>query len=262
MPSYAATFKHLAAENLAHPVTAPLLTETDLAPLPAAIATYLRRAGSVGKPRVQNFHLTMSGMFARNRKNPEQRIHYSAEQYSFLDSRTRLFFMRASLFGIPMEGLHVFTPADGASMRIKVASLFQVVDAHGEKMNQGETVTYLNDMCILAPASLIDPNIQWEELDAHHVKAAFTKDGVTVSAVLTFDEAGDLIDFYSDDRFYNDDGVTYLSYRWKTPITEYRTLPDGRRIASRGSAIWETPEGDFEYITLNLSDVDYNMTSR
>jgi hypothetical protein len=136
------------------------------------------------------------------------------------------------------------------------------VDAHGEKMNQGETVTYLNDMCILAPASLVDPSICWEELDARHVKATLTKDAVTVSAVLTFDEVGDLADFYSDDRFYNDDGVTYLSYRWKTPITEYRALPDGRRMASSGSAIWETPEGDFEYITFNLGDVTYNVTSR
>jgi hypothetical protein len=262
MPSYSATLKRLTAENLALPITAPLLTEADLEPLPAPVATYLRRTGSVGKPRTRSFHLTMSGEFARSRKNPGQRMHYAAEQYSFLDTRTRLFFMRASLFGVPMDGLHVFTPAEGASMRIKLASLFQVVDAHGEKMNQGETVTYLNDMCILAPASLIDPCIRWDELDAHHVKATLTKDGVTVSAVLTFDEAGDLADFYSDDRFYNDDGVTYLSYRWKTPIAEYRTLPDGRRMASKGSAIWETPEGDFEYITFNLGDARYNVPSR
>lgn len=262
MPSYSAAFRRLVAEGLAYPITTPLLTEADLAPLPGPVATYLRRTGSIGKPRTRSVHLMMSGEFARHRRNPGQRMRYSAEQYSFLGTRTRLFFMRASLFGVPMAGLHVFTPADGASMRIKVATLFQVVDAHGEKMNRGETVTYLNDMCILAPASLIDPSIRWEELDSHHVKATLTKDGVTVSAVLTFDEAGDLVDFYSDDRFYNDDGMTYLSYRWKTPITEYRTLPDGRRMASKGSAVWETPEGDFEYITFNLGDVTYNVTSR
>lgn len=261
MPSYSSTFKRLTAENLARPITAPILTEADLAPLPTAIATYVRRTGAVGKPRVQSFHLTMHGEFARDRKNPRQRLPYTAEQYSFLGTRTRLFFMRAAFFGIPMDGLHVFTPA-GASMRIKLASLFEVVNAHGEKMNQGETVTYLNDMCILAPASLIDPCVSWQELDARHVKATLTKDGVTATAVLTFDDAGDLVDFYSDDRFYNDDGVTYLSYRWKTPITAYRTLPDGRRMASKGSAIWETPEGDFEYITFNLGDVTYNVTSR
>jgi hypothetical protein len=262
MPSYSAIFKRLTAENLARPIDPPLLTEADLTPLPALVATYLRRTGSIGKPRIQSFHLTMSGEFARDRKNPSQRMRYSAEQYNFLNTRTRLFFMRAWLFGIPMDGLHVFTPADGASMRIKVASLFQVVDAHGEKMNQGETVTYLNDMCILAPASLIDPSIRWEGLDTHHVKATLTKDDVTVSAALAFDEVGDLVDFHSDDRLYNDDGVTYLSYRWKTPIAEYRALPDGRRLASKGSAIWETPEGDFEYITFNLGDVTYNVTQR
>jgi hypothetical protein len=123
MPSYSAPFKRLAAENLARPITAPLLTETDLAPLPVPVATYLRRTGSVDGPRIQSFRLTMSGEFVRNRKNPGQRMRYTAEQYSFLDTHTRLFFMRARLFGIPMDGLHVFTPADGASMRIKLASL-------------------------------------------------------------------------------------------------------------------------------------------
>ncbi len=29
-------------------------------------------------------------------------------------------------------------------------------------MNQGETVTMFNDMCVMAPATLIGPDIVWE----------------------------------------------------------------------------------------------------
>jgi hypothetical protein len=258
--AYGPAFRRLSAENLARPLAqTTLLTEADLVSLPAPVATYLRRTGSVGKPRVRSFHVEMNGEFARDQKRPKERLHYTAEQNSFLDASTRLFFMRAAMWGVPMAGLHVYD-AQHASMHIKVAELFEVADAHGQQMDQGEAVTYLNDLCFLAPAALVDAGIEWEQLDPRHVKATFTKSGQTVSAVLIFDEAGDLVDFYSDDRFLSADGATYTSWRWRTPITEYRELPDGRRQASKGSAIWETPDGEFEYITFNLNNVTFNMT--
>ena len=47
-----------------------------------------------------------------------------------------------------------------AIMVIKLAGLFKVVNAKGVEMNQGETVTVFNDMCCMAPATLIDKDIQ------------------------------------------------------------------------------------------------------
>lgn len=47
---------------------------------------------------------------------------------------------RASLFGIPIDGYHDFIGAE-ARFRIRVLSLFQVVDGRGPIMNQSETVT-------------------------------------------------------------------------------------------------------------------------
>ena len=38
-------------------------------------------------------------------------------------------------------------------MHVKVASLKSMVDAHGALMNEGETVTLLNDLCLFAPGS-------------------------------------------------------------------------------------------------------------
>ena len=38
------------------------------------------------------------------------------------------------------------------------ASLFGVVDARGTEMNQGETVTFFNDVCVLAPGTLVHAN--------------------------------------------------------------------------------------------------------
>jgi hypothetical protein len=46
-----------------------------------------------------------------------------------------------------------------ATMTVKAAALVRVVQVSGSEMDQGETVTMFNDMCVLAPATLIDPAI-------------------------------------------------------------------------------------------------------
>ena len=47
--------------------------------------------------------------------------------------------MKASQSGIPLEALRMFAGRD-ARMQVRVLSLFDMVDARGPEMNQGETV--------------------------------------------------------------------------------------------------------------------------
>jgi uncharacterized membrane protein YphA (DoxX/SURF4 family) len=259
--SFASTYKRHAAQALTRTdgsASAPLVTEADLARLPEPVQKYLRFTGSVGKPRVQNFHAVMTGGMAQS--PGAKPLPFTAEQYSFYGERARLFFMRSALYGIPFEGLHEYRGAD-ATMKIDVGSVAQVVDARGQKMNQSETVTMFNDMCFLAPATLVDPTIAWEPIDARSAKATFTNGAETISAVLSFDDAGRMVDFYSDDRFMSADGKTYENYRWSTPISDYREF-DGRTIASRGRAIWHMPQGDYSYITFDIKDIAYNVAAR
>jgi hypothetical protein len=185
-------------------------------------------------------------------------ISISSHQYDFFNDPTRLFYIESDLYGIPFDGLHVYA-GDSATMRIKVASAFQIVHARGEKMKQGETVTLFNDMCLLAPATLIDTSIRWETLDSLHVRGMFTNRGTTIAALLSFNERGELVNFASNDRFLSSDGITYTSYPWSTPTSDYREY-DGRRVASFGQAIWQTPEGAYAYARFTLLDIEYNCT--
>jgi hypothetical protein len=136
---------------------------------------------------------------------------FESEQVNLVSPPTRIFLMKASMLGVPMEGLHLFGAA-GATMQIKVASLFQVVEARGPKMDSSETVTLFNDMCLLAPASLVDTErIRWQEAGPLSARATFSHQGHTISAQITFDEAGELVDFVSGDRLMSADGKTYQS---------------------------------------------------
>ncbi len=167
---------------------------------------------------------------------------------------TRRALFDATLHGVPIDGLHLM--ADGsATMRIRPAGLFTVVDAAGAEMDRGETVTVLNDLCFLAPAALLDADVTWHPVDERTVGLEYRLAGRAVRADLVFDQAGDLVDFVSDDRL-RAVGRGFVGQRWSTPLADYRQVA-GRRVAHRGAALWWAPEGPFAYIELQIDAIDW-----
>ena len=222
----------------------PVITEADLAPLPSPVQRYLRWAGVVGQPRVEEIRVRMTGRIRGAADAPW--MPFTAEQHSFFHPPRRYFFMQATRAGVPLDGLHAYGPA-GASMRIRLLSMFPVVDLKGPLLARTETVTVLNDMAIMAPATLIDPAIRWRQIDEQQVEASYTNGPHEVRAVLVFDATGALANFWSDDRpALAADGVTLLPQRWSTPVGAYRAQGP-YRLASRGEARYAAPGGDYAY---------------
>jgi hypothetical protein len=137
-----------------------------------------------------------------------------------------------------------------------------VATADGPEMTESETVTLFNDMCFMAPATLIDRAIEWKEVDAHTVKARFTNAGHTIRADLLFDDAGMLMNFISDDRYQSSgNGTAMRQLRWSTPIAKYRTF-GAVRLMSEGEARWHEAESAYAYIQLTIDDIRYNVRPR
>lgn len=232
-----------------------LLTEQDIAGLPEPVQKYLRYVGAIGKPKVWNFRASFTG---RMKPDPQKDwMNVSGEQYNFFSSPRRMFWIKGKMFGVPFYGLHAYKEEKG-TMRIKVAGIIPVVNAKGPEMNTSDTTTLFNDMCIFAPATLIDKRISWETVDKLSAKATFTNGANKITAVLYFNEQGQLINFVSDDRYMTASGNTYRKLKWSTPVTDYRNF-NGFRLASRGEAVWNMPEGDYKYMEITVNTVDYNL---
>lgn len=256
--SFRAEFRRDAAAGLARPLSAPAVTESDIAGLPDPVQRYLRAAGVVGRPQVQNYHLRFRG---RIRSAPDAAwMPFVAEQQSFADEPTRLFFMRARMFGLPVFVFHRL--ADGhATMRVKIAGAVPIVDASGDEMDRSETVTLFNDMCLLAPGTLLDKHIVWEPVDARTVRARFTNVSQTIAATLHFSDDGLLTNFVSDDRSRSSaDGKVFTQLRFSTPVRDYRDFGEAR-LAAHGEARWLLPDGEFTYGEFDLVSASYNMSS-
>jgi uncharacterized membrane protein YphA (DoxX/SURF4 family) len=232
--------------------SAGILGEEDLTSLPIPLQRYLRVTGSLGKPRVSQYQMTFAGSMRREPDSPW--LDVRVRQTNTVRPALRAFLIESSLYGVPFDGLHVFEgPHSG--MKIRVAGLFQVVDARGPEMDQAETVTLLNDMCLLAPSALVSAPVEWTHVSDSEVAARFSHNGRAVSALLKFDSQGFLRDFSSDDRFLSRDGKEYTSYRWTTPVQSYAAFGD-RKVVSNAEAIWHLPSGPFAYARFELTSYD------
>ena len=236
-----------------------LVSEADLADLPAPVAAYLRRSGVVGQPRVTSFAASFHG---RIRSGPAQPwMPFTGRQVNTYGPRPqRAFIMDATRSGLPVTVLHQFIGAS-ATMRAKVMSMVPVVDAAGPEMDQGETVTVFNDLVVFAPGAIVDAPIRWTAMDATHVRGAFTNGGRSVTAVLTFDSDHRLVDFTSPDRLRaSTDGKSFTALPWSTPLSGHRDF-GGYLLPQLGEARWDAPppEGSFSYVELELDDIAYNV---
>lgn len=232
-----------------------ILTEAGIAHLPHTVQKYLHWHGAVGKPVVRTFKVDFSGCIRSDAESAW--MPFTSEQYNFIDAGTRLFFMKAKMKGLPVAGYHRF--ADGkATMDIRLFSLFKVQYQSGPEMDRSETVTFFNDMCCMAPATLIDERITWHELDSQTVDATFTQDGMTISARLFFDTTGRLIHFVSPDRYaLNKDG-TMQQLPWSTPLRDPQEF-HGYQLSTYADAVYAYPEGDLVYGEFRVEDVWYGV---
>lgn len=229
-----------------------ILTEDIIAHLPLPVRRYIALTGSIGRPIVTEITLRFEGTMYDAPGAPG--MSGPVIQYERFDTPTRLFLMSARMKGAPVTVLHDFD-RDAARMRVRLAGLLNVVDIGGPELTRTETVTILNDLAFFAPSRLADPRLRWTEIDERRAGVAFTLGSNTVSAELIFDEAGELVDFASEDRgmLEKDGSLTIL--RWTTPLGDYREF-GGWRLASEGDAIWHRPEGAFTYGHLRLTSYE------
>lgn len=232
-----------------------LLNESEIAYLPAPVQKYIRYTGFLNKPIVNNFRIDFVGKIRDHAKPVWMEL--TSEQYNFIKTPTRLFYLDATMKVLPVGGFHSFKNGV-AFMDIRLLSIFQVAYMAGKEAGISETVTFFNDMCVMAPGALIDKKIEWLEVVGNKVKALFTNNGITISAWLYFNEKGEMVNFVSEDRSaLGANGVT-SKHKWSTPMRDYKNI-NGYRLASYAEAIYTYPEGDFTYATFTLKDISYNL---
>lgn len=232
------------------PGRAGTVTEEMLADLPEPVRRYLRYTGVVGKPFPSTIRLRQKG---RMRPGPAQpwmpldaEEHYSVQPPGFVWAGV------LHLGPLPLGRARDMYAEGAGRMLVKVASLWPVVDASGEKVDQNGMTRYLSEM-IWFPAAFLAGNISFQAVDDSTARVTLTDHGRTATGTLFIDQQGRLTDFVAQ-RYRTSDASNPDT--WSTPITSYGEF-EGLRLPVRGPAIWKSPEGDYEYIEVTITDLHY-----
>lgn len=227
------------------------LKTQDWVGIPRAVRDYIAYAGFLEKPLPRSMRVQFEG---RMRSKGKDFFSFSSEQWNAFEDPSRLFFMSARMFGLPILGYHRYRSAR-AEMDIRIGGLTRVAHFVGNELDVAETVTFFNDLCLLAPGHLIDKRISWVELAPKRVRGTFKNGSVSISAELQFGPEGQLVNFISNDRVEVNEGkrLPFL-----TPIHGYQTI-QGYQLMKDADAVYRYPEEDFVYGQFSLKSIEYKF---
>jgi hypothetical protein len=234
-----------------------VVTEGDLAELPATARRYMTFMGVPGRPRDWSLRARFVGRF-RLRPHADW-LPAEAWQYNTALEVGRVFTMRIGFAGVfPMIGNDTYLRGRG-QMLGKLVGLFKVAEGHGDEFDVGELTTYLNDAVLLAPSFLLGPNTTWAEVDDDSFDVTLADAGRHVTARVFVDERGAPVDFSTTDRFADLPGGLVRA-KWTTPTPVWLSGAD-RPVPGPFSAVWHLADGPLPYIEGRLipEDIAYNV---
>jgi hypothetical protein len=230
-----------------------IITQDDLAGLPAPVRRYLTYTGVIGKPWIHTARVRYTGKFRMAADKPWMPIDVD-QVYT---TNPPGFWWRAQFkfAGLPlMSGSDIYK-AGHSRMIGKVAGLFTVVDGSGDEVDQGTMVRYLQEMTWF-PTGYLGANITWEAVGDHAADVTLYDHGQSVTARMYFDDNGRLLTFIA--QRYGDFNGQYAMHTWATPVIDYAEF-NGLKLPAGGMGVWQLPAGDLPYVDVQPIEIVYNQ---
>jgi hypothetical protein len=218
--------------------------------LPEPVQRYLRYTGIVGKESIHTVRLKQTGSI---RMKPEGKwLPLTGEEYYTVDDPSFVWYGRVKLFPLFTMTARDKYGAGKGNMWIKLTPFITIANETGPSMDQGSVMRYFNEI-MWFPTAYLNDNITWEAIDATSARATIHDQGHRESAVFHFNEQGQLTNFVAKRYREHDELAT-----WSTPLSEYAEF-NGLRLPSKGEGVWHLEDGEFSYIKLTVTDVEYNV---
>jgi hypothetical protein len=233
-----------------------VITEQMLNPFPTPIQQWLKNIGIVGKENIHSVYFKQKGLM--NLK-PSQTKWFNAEAEQYVTTAKPAFLWKVKMKMAPfitVAGRDLFMDGKG-QMLIKIASLFTVVNVSGnKKVDQSTLQRYLLELPLYPTAALCS-YITWENIDEFSSKATMSYNGVSGSAIFSFNRNGDL-EKISAFRFKESDENAELI----ECIGEIKKnmIVNGIKIPTKIDISWMLEEGKFTWYTLEIFNVKFNET--
>ena len=227
----------------------------DLTTLPPIVNTWIRSSGALSLPEVNVVTLRQRGQL---KTSPSGNwLPFTAEQWITTQEPAFIWKTEVQLMG-PLFFVGRDKLYDGeASMMIKLLSVFNVVNAQNDKkLDEASLLRFLAEICWY-PSAALEPYIEWESISPLEARARLNHNDLSVSGIFTFLPDGRLKSFEADR--YMGSGKEARLEKWFVENTSYKVF-NSVKIPNKSKVSWKLAAGDFQWLTLEISDITYNAS--
>lgn len=228
-------------------------TQRNIEDLPPIVQKWINRSGIRGTTKTTSVRLKQVGQMKT--KPDGDWMSFAAEQYVNTTDPSFIWITKVQAMPlIYMDGRDKFKNGQG-EMLITLLSLYKVVDeGNNDKIDSGSMQRYLAEICWFPNAALED-YMTWESLGQNSARATITFAGKKASGVFSFSDDGDFVSFETKRYFGGDDDAKLET--WFIEGIDYRVY-DGIKIPSRCKVTWKLEKGDFQWLNLEITDLEYD----
>ncbi len=222
----------------------------DLDNLPEPVKNWVIKSGAVGKDIVNSVRLEQS---TQMRLEADQKEWFNGSAVQYFSVEKPAFIWTVDMEMNPfvfVKGRDLFREGKG-----KLFSLFSIVDVENEKIDQGTMQRFLGEI-VWFPSAAICPYIKWEAIDSVSAKARMTYGNTSVDAIFYFNQSGEF-EKYIALRYMGSDEKAE-KFPWLITSNKSEFL-NGIKIPVDMDATWKLPKGDFNWLKLKITKIDYNL---
>ena len=213
--------------------------------LPAPVQRYFKHVLQEGQSYISCIRLTHNGEFKTGLDKDWIKItgeHYATtEKPGFIWKGTTTMFTAQDMY-----------TRDKGRLVVSLFSLYTIVDATGEKYDQGELLRWLGESILYPTNFLPSERLKWFAIDDSHARLIFKYNGISLFFIITFNEIGEVTQM--ETKRYMDE--VHLE-TWIINPTNYKEMNDVI-IPCNFEVLWRLEKGDFSYARFNIQTVSFN----
>lgn len=217
--------------------------------LPEPVQRYFKLVLPEGQPYISYIRLEHDGQF---KIGPDKKwTNIEGEQYFTTQSPGFIWKGSTNMF----TARDMFLSGKG-SLTVSLFSVIRIVDAKGEKYDDGELLRWLAESVWFPTNFLPSDNLGWTAVNSDQAELIFTFDKKELNYLVTFNQNGEIVSFQTK-RYMNEDSLEI----WEGKVSSYKRI-NGMLIPTMIEAVYKLKTGDYSYAKFNLKNIEYDIPQR
>jgi len=217
--------------------------------LPEPVQRFFKLVLKEGQPYISYARIKHDGQFKTG--FDKDWINIKGEQYATTQKPGFIWRGTTSIF--VARDMYI---SDQGRLVVSLFSLYNIVNAKGEKYNQGELLRWLGES-VLYPTNLLpSETLQWWPIDSKTAKLTYDYKGLSLFFIITFNQKGEITEM--ETKRYMDEKKLET---WVIKATNYKEF-NAITIPTSFDVLWRLEKGDFSYAKFNITEVEYNIPEK